>query len=150
VERMAVAVAGTPTHFFIAADGTVLGPATEEVHLPFVESEAHPAGMKAGERLSGPRAALAAVAALPESLRPEVRRAGFDAHGVLTMTLRSGARVIYGDADRAEEKGQALKALLRWADRHDVTPATLDVRAPARPALLPVGAPTEPTIITSP
>jgi hypothetical protein len=66
------------------------------------------------------------------------------------MTLWAGATVIYGDTSQAEEKGLALRALLRWADRHGVVPATLDVRAPARPALLPEGASTEPTIVISP
>jgi hypothetical protein len=58
--------------------------------------------------------------------------------------------VIYGDARQAEEKGLALQALLRWAARNDVVPATLDVRAPSRPALLPAGVSTEPTVVTPP
>jgi hypothetical protein len=91
-----------------------------------------------------------AVIALPDSVRTEIRRAGLDERGVLTMTLRTGAKVIYGDASKAEEKGLALQALLRWADRHQVVPATLDVRAPALPALLPEGVSTQPTIVTLP
>jgi cell division protein FtsQ len=148
VERVAVAVAGSPKRYLIAADRTVLGPVAGEASLPLVETGVD--RLRTGERVPEPAAAFAAVAALPPTLRPGVARAKVNEQGVLTMTLRDGASVIYGDATQAEEKGLALQALLRWADRHDVVPATLDVRAPARPALRPEGAPTAPTIVTSP
>jgi cell division protein FtsQ len=148
VERVAVAVAGSPKRYLIAADRTVLGPAAGGPSLPWVETGE--GRLRTGERLAEPAAAFTAVAALPPKLRPEVARAILDDQGVLTMTLRDGATVIYGDTSQAEEKGLALWALLRWADRHDVVPATLDVRAPARPALLPEGASTDPTLVTSP
>jgi cell division protein FtsQ len=149
VERAAVAMVGGSAGVLIAADRTILGPAPTGARLPVIDRTT--AGkLSPGERLPGPAPALAAVIALPDSLRTQIRRAGLDERGVLTMTLRSGAKVIYGDASRAEEKGLALQALLRWADRHEVVPVTLDVRAPAQPALLPEGVSPQPAIVTLP
>jgi cell division septal protein FtsQ len=149
VERAAVAMVGGSDGVLIAADRTILGPAPRGSRLPAIDRTT--AGkLSPGERLPGPTPSLAAVIALPDSLRTQIRRAGMDDRGILTMTLRSGAKVIYGDASKAEEKGLALQALLRWADRHDVVPATLDVRAPAQPALLPEGVSPQPTIVTLP
>jgi hypothetical protein len=64
------------------------------------------------------------------------------ADGEVDVTLRDGIKVIYGDATDAAAKGEALVAVLSWADRRGVTPEYVDVRAPAAPALKPAGSPT--------
>jgi hypothetical protein len=44
-------------------------------------------------------------------------------------------RVAFGDATRAGEKWAALASVLTWSRTHEVTPASVDVRAPSSPAL---------------
>jgi hypothetical protein len=66
-----------------------------------------------------------------------VSRIAIGSRGEVTMTLRSGLPVIYGDESRPAAKGQALQAVLEWATGAGVTPAYVDVSAPNAPALLP-------------
>jgi hypothetical protein len=61
--------------------------------------------------------------------------------GALVLTLRDGVRVAYGDGTQAEEKADALRAVLGWASRNGITPQYVDVTAPSSPALLPPGVP---------
>jgi hypothetical protein len=59
---------------------------------------------------------------------------------LLTVILRDGVRVLYGDASEAGAKGRALSSLLSWAKKQGIRAEYIDVRAPGAPALLPLGA----------
>jgi cell division protein FtsQ len=130
-ERAAVAVVGKDPAMVVAVDGTVLGVAPSSIRLPMVEMDAP---LAIGERITvGPE--LAAVGALPGSLRPRVKAMARDAAGALILLMRSGMTVFYGDASDPQAKAIALRAVLAWAERHGVHPTYVDVRAPAAPAL---------------
>jgi cell division protein FtsQ len=134
VERTPVAaVAGSPP-LLVASDGVVLGPAGPHASLPLISAPTTPA---IGGRLPATIPALAVLAALPAGLRGAVTQVGVDATTGLTLTLRDGARVVYGDASDAAAKGAALDAVLSWARANDVIAASIDVRVPGAPALVP-------------
>jgi hypothetical protein len=65
-------------------------------------------------------------------------------NGGLTLILRSGVQVLYGDASEAGSKGRALSSLLSWAKKQGVRADHIDLRAPAAPALVPIRAVTVP------
>jgi len=137
-ERVPVAVVQGGRSYFVAGDGTILGPARGRPGLPTI-------GISGPTILAGARPAAAlgplrAIAALPAGLRDQVRKT-YLAQGLLTLELRSGVRAIYGDAREAEAKGEALAAVLRWAGRSGISLAYVDVRAPVSPAAGPVGSP---------
>jgi cell division protein FtsQ len=114
----------------VAADGTVLGPALLSSSLPTVNGSVEP---PAGARLKQP-AALAAVAILgaaPASFAPFVVRV-FDGPEGLTVAMRNGLLVYFGDALRPHAKWLSLARVL-------VSPSAagaryIDVRLPERPA----------------
>jgi cell division protein FtsQ len=138
IERTPVAVVVAPTgHFLVASDGVILGPAPSAGHLPVVDAGLQ--RLKSGSRLQQV-AMLHVVIALPAQLRTQVRSVGVTTGRSVEVHLRSGVRVVFGDDVSAAAKGQALLAVLTWAHAHQVTPAVIDVRAPASPALRPVGA----------
>lgn len=135
-ERAPVAALPGRTPLLLALDGTVLDPA-EPSASPLPVLEGVPVGLRAGQRISAETPALLAAAALPPTLRPRVKTVGLDAGEGLTLYLRGGGEVTYGDATRAAEKGDALLSVLRWAARHGVQVGSIDVRAPIAPALRP-------------
>ena len=137
-ERTPVAVvAAGRARFLVAADGVVLGAATDAdvATLPTVPG---PAGVavRAGSRLDEP-AAMGVAAGLTASLRHQVLRIALGPSGV-ELLMRAGVRVVYGDASAPEAKARSLAAVLAWARAHRVTPASIDVSAPSAPALRPV------------
>ncbi|CAN5169195.1 hypothetical protein BH20ACT24_BH20ACT24_01400 [soil metagenome] len=135
-ERAPVAVLPGRTPLLLAADGTVLGTIDQSAsRLPLLEGV--PAGLRAGQRILPGTPALLAAASLPPSLRPRVATVGLDSEDRLTLRLSGGGEVIYGDATRAEEKGDALLAVLLWATRHEIRVESIDLRAPIAPALRP-------------
>ncbi|HEX9313707.1 MAG TPA: FtsQ-type POTRA domain-containing protein [Actinomycetota bacterium] len=137
-ERVPVAVLEEGRSYFIAGDGTVLGPARGRLRLPTI-GIAGPT-ILAGSRPAAALGPLKAIAALPAGFVGQVRKA-YVAHGLLTVELRSGVRAIYGDAGQAEAKGEALAAVLRWATRSGISLDYVDVRSPVSPAAGPAGSP---------
>jgi cell division protein FtsQ len=135
-ERVPVAIL-TPGRWLAAADGTVLAPAEGAGGLPEV-MVAEP-DLQVGLRLLAPSPELTILGSLPLGLLKSVASASGDS-GNLTLTLRSGVTVLYGDESRAMEKARALQSVLTWTSRNGVHPAYVDVRAPTTPALLPAGA----------
>jgi cell division protein FtsQ len=131
VERLPVAAltaAGTRTA--VAADGVVLGPALLQASLPtLTASLLPPVGqrVKDGTLLAG----LAVLGAAPGPLRPHVASVQNGARGV-TMTMRNGLLVYFGDATLAHAKWQALVRVL--ADASSAGAGYVDVRLPSRPA----------------
>jgi cell division protein FtsQ len=114
----------------VAADGTVLGPASLSSSLPVVNGSVEP---PAGARLheSASLAAVAVLGAAPAALAPFVVRA-FDGPEGLTVAMRNGLLVYFGDSTRPHAKWLSLARVL-------TSPSTagawyVDVRLPERPA----------------
>jgi|HubBroStandDraft_3_1064219.scaffolds.fasta_scaffold04931_2 cell division protein FtsQ len=114
----------------VAADGVVLGPALLSSALPTITS---PYAPLTGTRLSRPTtlAAVAALAAAPPELVRFVTRVYSGPQG-LTVAMRNGLLVYFGDATRPHAKWLSLARVL-------VSPSAagaiyVDVRLPERPA----------------
>jgi cell division protein FtsQ len=137
LERRPVALIGSSgRRYLVSADGVVLASAPRGARLPFIRASER---VRPGVRLGPGSAALVVVRSFPPGLRDQVEEVSIH-RGAIDLKLRSGVRVNYGDASEAPEKAAALIAVLAWADRADVEPALVDVRAPGAPALRPAGA----------
>jgi len=114
----------------VAADGTVLGPALSSSSLPSVSSSVEPApGARLGE--SAALAAVTVLGAAPAPLARYVTRV-FEGPEGLTVTMRSGLLVYFGNDTRPHAKWLSLARVL-------VSPSSagalyIDVRLPERPA----------------
>ena len=130
-ERPAVAalvIAGARTA--VAADGLVLGPAVLSNSLPSVSARWQPQpGQIVHE--GGVLAELAVLGAAPKSLAARVSSVYTGQHGV-TVAMRNGLLVYFGDAERAHAKWLALERVL--LDEGSVGAGYIDVRLPERPA----------------
>ena len=147
-ERTPVAVATDPSGrtFLVASDAVILGPAAVGAGLPAL-LPAPTRALTAGQRLStGP--ALAVASAFGPGLAAQVTSVEVGDTGV-DVQLRSGVRVLYGDATDLAAKASALAAVLAWSAQHDMSPAYVDVRAPSAPALMPV-VPTDQATLSTP
>jgi cell division protein FtsQ len=126
----------------VSGDGVVLGQARASARLPVIHVSG--ARLAVGNRLPRTPAELLVARSLPAAVRGKVQRITTPDHGGLTLILRSGVQVLYGDGSEAGAKGRALSSLLSWAKKEGVRPDHIDLRAPAAPALVPVGAVTVP------
>ena len=134
VERSAVAVVATPKRFLLADDGTVLEPVKGgRTSLPLVTVNAPDAAP--GDRLEVGEPAMEVLAVVPEGLRARVDRIDVTTYGTVTLTLRDGVEVAFGDASRAALKSRSLGAVLWWAERADVRLAGINLVAPLAPAV---------------
>ena len=124
----ALTVAGVRTA--VAADGVVLGPALLSGSLPSVAGSFVPAP---GRRVGGAslRAALIVLGAAPAPLAKYVERAFTGAEG-LTVAMRNGLLVYFGDATRPHAKWLSLVRVL--ADSSSAGASYVDVRLPSHPA----------------
>jgi cell division protein FtsQ len=121
----------------VAADGVVLGPALLSPSLPAVGGwSAPPPGARLHDHdLLG---AMAVLGAAPHRLAARVARVYVGPQG-LTVRMRNGLVVYFGDDSRAHAKWLALAAVL--ADHSSAGAIYIDVRLPARPAAgFPAGA----------
>jgi cell division protein FtsQ len=114
----------------VAADGMVLGPALLSPSLPVLRGTAMPT---TAQRLRSPAtlAALTVIGAAPAALSNDLVRA-FDGSMGLTLELRHGIRVYFGDASRPNAKWLSLARVL--ADPSSAGASYIDVRLPERPA----------------
>jgi cell division protein FtsQ len=131
IERLPVAaltVGGTRTA--VAADGVVLGPALLSASLPTLNAGSQVA---LGRRVAGPAllAPLAVLGAAPAPLAKVVSRA-FNGPKGLTLVMRSGLVVYFGDATRPHAKWLSLVSVL--GDPGSAGASYVDVRVPERPA----------------
>ena len=130
-ERPAVAalvVGGVRTA--VAADGLVLGPAILTSALPRSARRWQPQpGQSVHE--GGVLAELAVLGAAPKALAARVSSVYTGAHGV-TVAMRNGLLVYFGDAERAHAKWLALERVL--LDEGSAGAGYIDVRLPERPA----------------
>ena len=114
----------------VAADGVVLGPALLSSSLPTIAGSAEPA---AGGRVRGADVlgALTVLGAAPAPLARLAERAFMGPHG-LTVAMRNGLLVYFGDATRPHAKWLSLADVL--ADPGSAGASYVDVRLPSRPA----------------
>jgi cell division protein FtsQ len=131
----ALTIAGTRTA--VAADGVVLGPALLSSPLPALSE---PQGVTStspqpGQRVQGERllAELTLMGAAPRPLTRFVARV-YTSPGVegLTVAMRNGLLVYFGDAARPHAKWLSLARVL--ADSTSAGAVYIDVRVPERPA----------------
>ncbi|HEX3511144.1 MAG TPA: cell division protein FtsQ/DivIB [Solirubrobacteraceae bacterium] len=131
LQREAVAalvVGGTRTA--VSADGIVLGPGLLSASLPTVAAVHEPAG---GGRVTGtPQLAeLAVLGAAPAALAGRVQSVYTGPRG-LTVAMRNGLLVYFGDASRPHAKWLSLARVL--AETSSQGAVYVDVRLPSRPA----------------
>ena len=131
IEQLPVAaltVAGVRTA--VAADGVVLGPALLSSSLPNVSGWFVPAP---GRHVKGASllAALTVLGAAPAPLAKHVERVFTGAKG-LTVAMRNGLLVYFGDASRPLAKWLSLARVL--ADQSSAGASYVDVRLPSHPA----------------
>jgi cell division protein FtsQ len=124
----AVLAAGVRTA--VAADGIVLGPALLSGSLPTVPATTE---LVAGRRVKGADllGALTVLGAAPAPLARLAERAFMGPHG-LTVAMRNGLLVYFGDATRPHAKWLSLADVL--ADAGSAGASYVDVRLPSRPA----------------
>jgi cell division protein FtsQ len=115
----------------VAADGVVLGAALLSGSLPSI----HAAGIAplAGARVldASTRAQLSVLGAVPRTLLGWVQRVSSGPEGI-TVTMRDGLSIYFGNAPRAHAKWLAAARVL--ADPSSAGASYLDVRLPERPA----------------
>jgi cell division protein FtsQ len=114
----------------VAADGTVL-PETPTAGLPLIDLAVPPAV----ERVRSGAAArlLAVLAAAPRPLAARAQRAFTDPERGLSVQLREGPRVHFGDGGRPVAGWLAAARVL--ADQSTEGASYVDVRVPERPAV---------------
>ena len=113
-----------------AADGVVLGPALLSGSLPSVAGTVE---LAAGKRVSDANVlgALTVLGAAPAPLARLAERAFMGPNG-LTVAMRNGLLVYFGDATRPHAKWLSLAHVL--ADAGSAGASYVDVRLPSRPA----------------
>jgi cell division protein FtsQ len=122
----------------LAGDGTTLGEAAANPQLPLIQPAAsaapgHTGPARATDGEPAPWPAARSLSVLPPRVRAIVDRVLVMEDGTLTFELRSGARVLYGQATRTREKARALSSLLRWAEEEGERIVAADVRSPSAP-----------------
>src|SRR4051794_22254013 len=125
----AIAVAGA-SRVAVAGDGTLLRGLPIDPDLP----QLHLKGALPPERLSEPAALEAArvLGAAPQALRTRLLGLGKDGDKGLTVRMREGPLLIFGDATRLRAKWIAATRVL--ADRSSQGATYIDLRLPDRPA----------------
>ena len=124
----ALTVGGTRTA--VSSTGVVLGPALLSSSLPEVADDVAPG---AGSKLTNVLVlqALEVLGAAPPQLAKFASRAYFGPRG-LTVAMRNGLLIYFGDASRPHAKWLAFAAVL--ADSSSGGATYVDVRLPGRPA----------------
>jgi cell division septal protein FtsQ len=131
VEQLPVAtLAAQGTQTAVAANGAVLGPALVSASLPTIAGGfAPPTGAQVHD--GSLRASLAILGAVPAPLAPFLART-FNGPRGITVVMRNGLQVYFGDASRAHAKWLALALVL--GDSSSAHASAVDVRTPERPA----------------
>jgi cell division protein FtsQ len=140
-ERQPTAVVSSgKDRWLVAADGTVLGPATGPVAgLPFVAGVPLPAGVQAGTRLppGNPLAnALRALGGMDPAVRGQVTGVSARSIDSLQFRLRDGALVLYGLAERQAAKDAAVQLIQKQLRSEGKRVVRIDVRSPSTPTVV--------------
>ena len=126
----------------VAADGSVLRGVKVKDRLPELSIDQLPTS----GRLSGdPLTEALVVGAAPAPLLPLIATASLSHDYGVVLTMRGGIELRFGTGDGADQRWEAVAAIL--ADRHLTSLTYIDVRVPDRPAVegtstAPVAAPT--------
>jgi cell division protein FtsQ len=115
--------ASAESPMLLAQDGTVLGPAPAATRLPVIGT--------AGE--SSVRDGATVLGAMAKPFLAHVAAVDVAADGSITLTLRDGVSVTYGDAADPVRKARALRAVLAWARSQPIGVVSIDVSSPAVP-----------------
>ena len=113
----------------LAADGALLDHVDRPWSLPVIVS----APMQSG--VAWATTAARALAEIEPRVRKMIERVIVEPGPEIVLGMHSGVVVEFGSPDDAEAKGEALGAVLRWADRNGVHVGVVDVRAPGSPAI---------------
>jgi cell division protein FtsQ len=119
----------------VAADGVVLGPALLSSSLPALSDPQGAAQTQPGEHVQGQSllAELTVLGATPEPLERFAARVFTSPGGQgLTVAMRNGLLVYFGDAARPHAKWLSLARVL--AEETSAGATYIDVRVPERPA----------------
>lgn len=136
VERAPVATAVTAGHrVLVSADGVALGGVPAVHALPIITSPEGSADLTRATLRVGAEAS----AAMPAGLRAQIESITVDAAGTISVRMRGGVLVTYGDDSQLDAKGQSLKAVLAWAARESRPLATVDVSVPGSPTARLIG-----------
>jgi cell division protein FtsQ len=129
VERVPVAVVEeSGTRSLVDADGVLFDTVTGEPPVGVVPLDVADPGPD--DRAT--RAAVSALAALPDDVRGDVTGARATSPEDVSLTLEDGTTVLWGSDEHAGDKADALVALLEQLHRGALEPAdTIDVSTPA-------------------
>jgi len=119
----------------VAADGVVLGPALLSSSLPALSDQQGATEPQPGQHVQGQSllAELTVLGAVPQPLERFVTRVFTSPGGQgMTVTMRNGLLVYFGDAVRPHAKWLSLARVL--ADSTSAGAVYIDVRVPERPA----------------
>ena len=124
----ALVVSGVRTA--VGGDGVVLGPTLASASLPVVAGASLP---PVGAHLDNPLLleAVAVLGAAPHAMQGLISRAFVGPRG-LTVAMKNGLLVYFGDAGRPHAKWLSLAAVL--SDPSSAGASYIDVRLPGRPA----------------
>jgi len=131
-ERTPAAIAVTDVsgaRSLVAEDGTILAGARGPVGLPFVQASDGATVPSEAQRMLG----AAVAGSLPGSIVAQVETVAVGGDGSVELILAGGVLVSYGDDSALAAKGQALRAVLLWAEREGPLIASVDVRTPGAP-----------------
>jgi cell division protein FtsQ len=112
----------------VAGDGTVVSGVTAPASVPTLPTGAIPTGRRITDRTT--LLELAVLDAAPRLLRSHVAQIGIGPRG-LTVTLRNGPRLFFGDTTLLHAKWDAAAAVLAQQGAHGAT--YIDVRIPSEP-----------------
>jgi cell division protein FtsQ len=114
----------------VAGDGVVVGQATGREPMPTIDG----ADIVAIPDAATLRAGADAAASMSPLLRSEASSIEVGSEGSFLVLLRSGVAVSYGQPSDLEAKGQALEAVLTWAQQQGKKVVAIDVTVPAAPS----------------
>jgi cell division protein FtsQ len=145
-ERVSVAVVSDGLErTLVAADGTLLGPASRVRDLPridlpmaaSIDGRAWPSAVTAVPHGARPSAegAAAALGAMSPGLRADVVSVKVLSDGSMTLRLAAGLHVRYGGAAAPAAKAQTLERILAWGRATGERIANVNVVSPRTPAV---------------
>jgi cell division protein FtsQ len=134
-ERTPVAQVGfAGRNYFVDREGMTL---TEGTGLELVIDGLPLKTLTVGQRISLRqfREALAVLEGLEEPIRSRVNSMQATSVDRITLELSDGTKVLFGAAERVDEKNYALTAILAEAAKEGSKLTSIDVRVPDRPAV---------------
>lgn len=128
-----VAVVGGVS-YLVDSSGVVLEEGGADGLVRMLEIPPHP--VAPGDVIALPQfsQALTILASLPDEIGSEVTAVRAATPDRITLELAGGVAVVYGAAERLQEKNYAILALI---EAREGAVASIDVRVPRRPAVVP-------------